>query len=187
MTVNFTGIKNAGAMFIAMPEMNNTMNILSLQLTNDESGNDLDEFRKAIKKTGSPEKYTTAYEGAVSVNVSTTEPEEEYMSKKHRFYLNGSPLETNDKNLPVFSYLCKLTNKIQEKDPKEMGASVEYIQSSDFMNGSSIGYFIKQVFQANPKTDIFPMLNNIYKPSVAKAGAKIVNDAVNETMCDYFA
>ena len=54
MTVNFTGIKNVGAMFITTPEMGRTVHIMSMQLTNDESGNDLDEFTKAIEKTGKP-------------------------------------------------------------------------------------------------------------------------------------
>ena len=187
MSINFTGIKNVGAMYIAMPEMNQTMNILSLQLTNDEDGNDLDEFKKAISKTGKPESYVTAYEGAVSINVSTIEPEEEYLSPKRKFFINGSQLKVNDKNLPVFSYLCKLTNKIKDKDKEDMGASVDYIQSPDFMNGSSIGYFVKRVFLANPNTNLFPLLNNMYKPSVAKAGAEIVNNAIDATMSDYFA
>ena len=187
MSVNFTGIKNVGAMYIAMPEINHKMDIMSMQLTNDESGNDLDEFKTAIEKTGNPERYILPYEGAVNISVSTIAPEEEYVSPERKFFLNGKQLKVNDRNLPVFSYLCKLTNKIKNKDPKEMGASVDYVQTPDFLGGSSIGYYMKQIFINNPQANLFPILNNIYKPTVAKAGAEIINDSISDTMADYFA
>lgn len=187
MTVNFTGIKNVGAMFITTPEMGRTVHIMSMQLTNDESGNDLDEFTKAIEKTGKSERYTSPYEGTLNIGVATKEEEEEYIPATHQYFINGKQLKVNDKNLAVFSYLCKLSGKIQNKKKEELGGSIDYIKSPDFINGSSIAHFLKQAFLANPNADLFPLLNNMYRPSVAKAGAEIVRSAIDETMTDYFA
>lgn len=187
MTVNFTGIKNAGAMILRTPNPYQKMRILSLQVTNDEDGNDLDEFNKAIEKTENPQKYKTKYKGAVNINVFSTEPDEEYGSTEHKFYLNGSLLKVNDKNLPVFSYLAKLTTKIENKNDNELGSSIDYVQTPDFINGSSIGYFIKQAFVENPNTDILFLLNNAYNPQNTKVGAGKINSAIDEAMTDYFA
>ena len=185
MTINFTGIKNAGSMMVMLPGVENKMQILSLQVTNDETGNHLDEFNKAIKKSGKAKQYKTAYEGAVSINVSSTIPEDEYIRPEHTYYLNGSPLEVNDKNLPIFSYLAKLTREIPQKKDKDLRASVEYASSPEFINGTSIGYFIKRVFMSNPNIKIGAMLNGIYNAENTKAGAQIINDAISETMTDY--
>lgn len=186
MSVNFTGIKNVGSMTIISPRnVSNKLDVLSLQVTNDADGNDLDEFRKAIEKTGSPKDYETAYEGAVSINVATEEPDEEYITPTHHFFLNGTPLETKDENLAAFSYLAKLTRKISKKDNKELGTTVEYIQTPDFSNGSSLGYFIQKIYEANPQMNLLNALNGIYNPDSVKAGAKKINKAINETMTDY--
>lgn len=185
MTINFSGIKNVGSMGVILPGAGNKMQILSLQVNNDETGNHLDEFNNAIKKSGNPKMYKTAYEGAISINVSSTVPEEDYLMAQHSFYLNGSPLEVNDKNLPIFTYLAKLTREIPQKEDKSLRASVEYAASPDFINGSSIGYFIKRAFIANPNIKIGAMLNTIYNAENSKAGAKIINEAISETMTDY--
>ena len=185
MSINFTGIKNAGSILLVMPGAEQKMRILSLQLTNDEKGNDLDEFNKTIESTGQPKKYKTAYEDVVSINVLSTEPEEEYETPNHTFYLNGSPLNVNDKNLKTYTYLAKLTREVAKKDNKELGAEVQYATSPAFLNGTSIGYFIKQAFWANPNINIGPMLNAIYNPENTKKGAKEINKAISETMTDY--
>lgn len=187
MSVNFTGIKNVGSMLVRTPNPNQNMKIVSLQVTNDEQGNDLDKFNDAINKTGNPKDFKTAYEGAVSINVFTNEPEEEYERPEHSFYLNGSPLEANDKNLPVFTYIANLTKTISNKKDDELKATKEYVTSPDFLNGSAIGYFIKKIFAANPNVEIFPILNSFYIPENARTGAKLVNYAVQDTMTDYFA
>ena len=185
MSVNFTGIKNAGAMLMVTPGTASQMRVLSVQLTNDKDGNDLDEFNEAMESTGQPKKFKTAYEGMVSINVASTEPEEEYEIPKHEYYLNGSPLEVNDKNLKAYTYLAKLTRTVAGKENKELGASKEYATSPEFLNGSSIGYFLKRAFIANPNIQIGPMLNAIHNPDNTKARAKEINQAISETMTDY--
>ena len=119
MTVNFTGIKNAGGMLIRTPNPYQKLNVLSLQVTNDENGNDLDKFNEALEKTGKPGNYKTNYNGAVSINVFSTEPEEEFGQTQYSYFLNGTPLEVKDENLAIFSYLAKLTTNISNKKEAE--------------------------------------------------------------------
>lgn len=185
MSVNFTGIKNAGSMLVVMPGIEPKMRTLSVQLTNDEEGNDLDEFNEAVESTGKPKEFKTSYDGMVSINVASTEPEEEYEIPQHRFYLNGSHLQVNDRNLKAYTYLAKLTRTIAAKENKELGASIEYAKSPAFLNGSSIGYFVKRAFIANPNINLGPMLNAIHHPENVKEGAKGINQAISETMADY--
>ena len=187
MSINFTGIKNVGSMNVMMPPSENIMTVLSMQVTNDEDGNDLDDFKAAVQKTGHSKMFLIPYEGSVSVNVSTSIPDNEYEQPKHSFYLNGSPLEVNDRNLPIFSYLARTTTKLSEKSERDFGVTEEYLESKDFINGSSVGFFVKQAFLANPNVKLAPLLNSIYAPPVAKNGAKVVNMAINNTMSDYLA
>ena len=80
MTVNFRGIKNVGAMAVLTPVQQEQMFMMSLQVTNDEQGNDLDEFKKAIEKTKNPEKFMTKYdEGLISINLGKQISEDEFV------------------------------------------------------------------------------------------------------------
>lgn len=185
MSINFTGIKNVGAMLVPYPENNSVMSALSLQLTNDDDGNDLDKFVNTMKSKGVEDKYIIPYEGAVSINVWSTEARDEYSKPKHHFYLNGSALEVKDENLGIFSYLAKLTKTIANKPEEDMGADIKYITSPDFINGSTIGYYLKQAMLNDITAPIGEMVNSIYNPAGAKAGAEVVNKTINDTMIDY--
>jgi len=186
MSINFTGIKNIGAVEVIIPSNNCDMSILSMQLTDDEQGNDLEKFKKSFYKNQNLNDYLTAYDGALSINVSTNvKKEEDYLPNKYTFYVNGTELEVNDDNLPVFSYLAKLTGKIANKKDSEMGGDVNYIKSPNFLKGTSLGYFFKQYFYSNTNINIPDTLDQLFNPNLARYRAKMINNAINETMIDY--
>lgn len=186
MSVSFTGIKNVGSMATVVPQAGQQMYIMSLQVTNDENGNDLDEFKKALSKTKNSEKYMTQYdEGLISINLGKEVSEDEFVPDKNTFYLNASPLEVNDDNLPMYTYLAKLTKNIANKKNNQLPIESEYFGTKDFLNGTSIGYFVKKVFEVNPNINIGAMIKTIHNPENVKVGANIINDSIQDTMVDY--
>ena len=118
MPISFTVIKNRGAMCVPDRDSNSVFYTLSMQVTNDSDGNDLDKFEKVINDVTNnhPEKFLVPYKGAISFNVVEHPPEDKFSGSTYNFYLNGTPLKIDDKNLKAFSYMAKIFNKVSKKD-----------------------------------------------------------------------
>ena len=188
MPINFTGIKNMGAVNAVMPMEGQQMSVISFQVTDDDSGNDLTRFKKALEKSGTPERYSTAFdEGLVSLNVIHEAKEEEYEPDRYNFYLNGSKLDVNDKNLALYSFLANTTSNICSKKDNEFKVENEYISSQAFIKGTSVGHFIRSMFTSNPQIDLGALFNALHNKDNVKTNSQIINDAINSTMYDYFA
>ena len=186
MSVSFTGIKNVGAGMVALPKTSEQMLVMSLQVTNDEKGKDLDEFKKVLAKTKNSENYKTNYdEGLISINVSKQISEDEFVPDKNTFYLNATPLEVNDDNIPMYTYLAKLTRNIAAKEYEDFDIDSDHFATKDFIYGTSIGYFVRKAFEVNPNISLKSMIMAMHEPENVKNGANLINDAIQSTMVDY--
>ena len=188
MSINFTGVKNMGAINVVMPIEGQQMSILSFQVSDDDRGNDLTDFKKALEKSENPKRYLTAFdEGLISLNVIHEPKEEEYEPDRYNFYLNGSKLDVNDKNLALYSFLANATSNICSKKDNEFKVEDEYVRSEGFIKGTSIGHFIKNMFVSNPQIDLGAVFNVMHNKENVKNNSQLINDAINTTMYDYFA
>lgn len=206
MQVNFTGIQNISYDYrkykesiyngysLELPldediDKNNydedvSEHYINLELTDDENGQDLTEFRKQIKTTDLKgdclhpvrknllniaiieEKYTDNTKPDVSIIINN-HPDE---------------LEINDKNLPMFSYITKLLKRISKADDESFIITKDYLQNDaatsiipgeDLSEEYSKGYIYK--------------LGEIHAPDNVKKGAENMSKIITDRMLDYFS
>lgn len=119
--ISFTGIKNIATVELQRQGFHKSKN-LSMILTDDFSGKDLQAFRNELKKLDVDSSKYINKEYPNLLNLEYLHGQESCKA----ISINGTVLEENDKNLSMFSYLAKLMNKIAQKSDKEMVVNEEY-------------------------------------------------------------
>ena len=186
MSVNFTGIKNIGAINMLVPTTGQQVNIMSFQAVNDEDGNDFDRFCKEVGKTDNPDLILSrAGNGFVSLEVIKSPKEEDYESDNYDYYVNGKKLEVKDSNLGLFSYFAKLTTCISKGKPEDFGFENEYVSNPAFVRRTAIGNIIKNMFLSDPQMNLAGVVTLLHSEQNVKFNAQIVNHAINSTIIDY--
>lgn len=214
MQISFNGIKNITADYYRQDEKIGSYN-LSMQLTNDENGNDLDEYRKLLKEH--PDSYklahpyddsfiylahtkdedTGTYYQFTDINNSLWEIAAETDDQEHKI---------NDKILPMFTFINKLTQKICNMPKKDFVYDEEcnYIEKIVACLNPYLHNEVGEQFQTSEEefayiyneegmhghpyssyTDL-EILNEITKIKDIKRCAKEINKGVHEQMCEYF-
>lgn len=176
--INFTGIKNIGSIqFRREPEALSTA--ISMCLTDDFNGKDLTEFHSLIKKVAKKPFEYKHENGNNIVNV-----EHCGYRGNSALFLNGYEVDVNDNNLPIFSYITKLTRQIVNMSKKDMIVNEDYKTLNEA--GKNLVCFGEiEVHDAqNPNcTDLY---DEFFDKDVAQKTAKSINDCIQKTMNNYF-
>lgn len=175
--VNFTGIRN-----IARVEFKRTNDVvsksLSMVLKDDVNGKDLTEFNSVIKKITDT---TSHYKNNVNPDVLNIECGK--YGKLKSLYINGKYIEANDKNLPVFSYLGKLTKKISAMPDKNFYIDKDYLMTEAdeaLIHGVKMSENLPDFI----KTKEF--IKQFFEVSYVKKTAKDINNFIQNLMNKYF-
>lgn len=180
--ISFTGIKNIADIGFVRPK--NTMSsALSMVLTDDLRGKDLTEFKSVIDKVAKKSKNFRHKDGVEFLNFEKRENMDVLdVAGSTRFYLNGKEVEVKDENLPIFSYLAKLTKKIANMDKKDMIINEDYKQfeaSSKLVYGEDIDSFHHQGL------DYPEYYNRFFDRNVVRDSAEEMNDLIQIKMEKY--
>lgn len=176
MNISFTGIKNASYLFFKDSEANfqTKDRILNIQLTDDEYGKDFTEFQKLIKRYG-----TDIINPLDSdfININTFTINNEFNS----VYLNGIKIPECDENLPIFSFIGKITKKISEMNHKDLKVDSDYITSNYAEKALLLDVKLSDFFE-QPASEC---LEHVHSTENVKKGAEIINKKINQIMIDY--
>ena len=179
--INFTGISNIGfAQFRREPGAKNALSSsLSMVLSDDLKGHDLSEFKSVLKKvTNTPSDYYFSKSEPNILNVEC------YNDKyKSHVMLNGNVLNVENKTMPLFTYLAKLTRKILKMPEKDIVVNKDYV-TYEAPNNLIYGGEIK--FDKISDDEKFQKLSSLFDKDSAKNGAKFVNDFVQNLMNRFF-
>ena len=184
MPINFTGIKNTGYFRIIDPINKEDNKIFSTMLTDDYTGEDLSEYRKVVNATGL--RYNPLNNTMITLYIKKMHPESDFEKPKYEFFLNATPLEVNDKNLKMFSYLAKTTKKIINKKDNEIIVNKDFLESDDLRYGMIPKFDLVNILKGF-KTDYKTCVEYLFNKQSAKEGAKDVNDCIQDAMEQYFA
>mgnify|MGYP001667812547 FL=1 len=177
--VSFTGIRNIAWAEFSRREPTVSKS-LSMVLRDDFNGKDLTEFSNVIKKvTDTPKKFKNEISPEI-LNI-------ECISGEGRFSdavaVNGEILEVNDKNLPVFSYIAKMTRKIGSMSDKNMVVDNDY---KNYVADESLIYGAKISDNLPSNLDRLNLINQFFEKDKVKVAAQQVNDFIQNIMNKYF-
>jgi len=175
--INFTGIKNIASAEFARQGFHPTKNI-SLVLTDDFHGKDLQEFKTVLSKVkGDSSVYKNEeYPSVINLECLREGGNQGWLS------LNGTILEENDANLPVFSYLAKLTRRIMNMPDKEMVVNNDYknYAANDILiHGTDFGDSYEQLIK-------YGVVDKMFDRDNVRDGAKSLNNSIQKIMNKYF-
>lgn len=178
--INFTGISNiAGVSFSR--KGNSISRSLSMVLSNDFNGQDFTNFQNVLKKI--PNK-SDEFKNSVSPDILNIECVYEPLNNKNSaLYVNGQKLDVNDDNLPMFSYIAKLSKRIVGMDDKSI---IVYNDYKKYMADEAIIYgvsFKKNLPDSLNKEEI---IDSVFLPKNSKSFAQYVNNFVQDLMNNYF-
>ena len=179
--INFTGISNIGFInFKREPGARGSLSkSISMVLRDDLKGKDLSEYKMALHKvTDSPSDFYFHPESPHVLNVEC------YSDRNGDvLMLNGNVIEPENKTMPVFSYIAKLTRKIANMPEKDMSVNKDYVAyeaPTNLIYGSEIN-----VRQSSPEQkSVF--LNGFFNKDGVKYGAEQVNEFIQRIMNKYF-
>lgn len=198
MRVNFTGIKNIGyekrqySQYVEPDEKYpeefyevEDEHFLNLELSDDEKGNDLTEFKNKIQTTDLNDYYHPVDPNMLNIAISK-DTVTDYLGKTvdYQVYINDADkeLEVNDQNLQFFSYLAKLINKITNNPDNKFKIDTDYIYSKDAAVSVILGENLEETYS----NKYIETIDDIYSPKRVKIGAAEMNNIINDMMMDYF-
>ncbi|MBP3924516.1 hypothetical protein J6E39_04670 [bacterium] len=127
MQVSFNGIKNVSSMIYKRDSY--TQYAVSAQLTNDESGNDLDEYKKLLDILPQDASH---YNDSRFIRLSYFAPYDIIFFNSHAIELTKDEI----KNLKMCDYIAKINNKIMNKPINDFKIEERYLNSDDFLENT---------------------------------------------------
>lgn len=181
--ISFTGIKNIAD--ISYQKSNSTISsALSMVLTDDFKGKDLTEFKAVLEKVAKKSKNFRHKDGVEFLNLEKCENRYDTNIKDSiKFYLNGKEIEVKDENLPIFSYLAKLTRKISNMDSKDMVVNNDY---KNYEIGSKLKYDFELDKEQLDELKRKNLLDRIFNRTLVKSSADATNKLIQTVMENYF-
>lgn len=99
-----------------------------------------------------------------------------------KYFLNGRILEINDENLPIFSKLSKLMEKVQNP--------LSFHQESSYLEGENCSKALYSIMLAFSKyvnqINIGSMIDYAFDPSRIANTASKMREQIQNDMMDYF-
>lgn len=209
MQVTFTGIKNIGFIktsidyaslgiikendqgwkrILQMPGPDFQLEegyLLNMQLTDDFNGKHYTEFQKALEKS---HLKTSNFRNPIHKNFLNIffnrelSKEDGNFSKESSFFINDEPLELDDKNLPLFTYLARTIREISQKPEEKFVINEDYLASEELSKGMCMGDDLKKIFGEN----YYDEARRMHNPSDVKDCAKLMDNLLQSEMYDYF-
>lgn len=174
--ISFTGIKNIASIKFNRGNQG-TSRSLSMVLTDDFNGKDLSEFHNALRSITNNKLDIINKNGADILNIERVK-----FGEQRALFVNGKFLEANDENIPMFTYIAKLTRKIANMKNKDMIVNNDY---KDVMADKVLIYDTKvsDVLPFNPEgTDFY---EQYFHKDIAKHTAKQINASLQKIMEEY--
>lgn len=185
--VSFTGLRNIGACSFAYnyEKGKRIGTALLVNLIDDNKGKDFSEYKDVMRKCSeSFEHYFPEDKNFLHVQTIKYFPDDEDFETVPQLVVNGYVVPTENKTMPLFSYIAKLTKRI-------IGSTEGDIKiSNDFKYGPDADIYISDIkiseLEASQERRKL-ILDNIYSLPSAKAGANNINNDIQAQMMDYFA
>lgn len=173
--ISFTGIRNIASVGFKREGFQRTQN-LSMTLSDDFQGKDFEAFRNELKKLGSNSGQYINEEDSHVLNL-----EYRLGAENNRWIiLNGKPLEENDSNLSMFSYLAKLMKTIIRKNDNEFVVNNDYknyLAKDTLVSGMEINNYEQLVEEG--------FIDNCFDPLWVKKGAQKIASNIQDIMEAY--
>lgn len=185
--VSFTGLQNVGACHVAGTFERGKMvgTSLLVNLTNDSKGKDLTEYENVMRKcSDSFGHYFPEDKNFLHVQTIKYFPDDEDFETVPQLVVNGYVVPTENKTMPLFSYIAKLTKRVLASSEKDIKISNDFKYGPDgdsYLTGMRVSDNVE-----NPEQKRL-LLDSFYSLPEAKKGAKSINDAIQAQMMDYFA
>lgn len=174
--ISFTGIRNIGA---AQFQRNSNSVSLSLSaiLKDDFNGKDLTEFNSVLKKTFEDQaaKFKNPdYNDLLNV---------EFLSKldadEGKVFVNGSALDVNNHNLPMFTYLAKMTRKIAGLSDPQMPVDTAY---KSFYANETLVHGARLYPEETSFREMEKRMTPFFRPDLVRRVAKSGNEFIQLLM-----
>lgn len=159
--------------------------LLNMQLTDDFNGKHYTEFQKALEKS---HLKTSNFRNPIHKNFLNIffnrelSKEDGNFSKESSFFINDEPLELDDKNLPLFTYLARTIREISQKPEEKFVINEDYLASEELSKGMCMGDDLKKIFGEN----YYDEARRMHNPSDVKDCAKLMDNLLQSEMYDYF-
>ncbi|MBD5402175.1 hypothetical protein HDR58_05180 [bacterium] len=207
MNVNFTGIKNVGYEFRKYREAvyddgsfefldpDEDMDkdeydediqdhYLTVQLTDDFQGKDLTEFHNCAKRSGLKDYLHPENPDLLSFSITKTDFTDDYSKPEILFYLNDylEELEVKDENMPMFTFLAKVLQKVVNKKNSEFIVDKSYID-----NKAATSIILGDDLREGYGDQYNKIMKQVHSPETVKSGANEMLDVLTDRMIDYFS
>ncbi len=174
MNISFQGIKNTS--FIIDQDdycKFDKTRYLNTELTNDQFGRDLEEYRELIKNF--PE-----FENPFSNKFVNIAHCKRYDTDS--FQLNGKNIPENDKHIPIFSFLSKITKKISTLPDEQFTQDLSYLKS----NLADYGLLMDKRLTEELNQPIADIIDAIHNPDNIRKCSKNISKGIIRSMLEYF-
>lgn len=194
MKISFTGIKNPGyySKKIYTADLYNNdgcryssndyinINCINMELTDDYNGKDLSEYKKQLEKSNVKDLEHPLNSNFINIGVLKGELPED---KGTYLFLNGKPIEVEDGNLPIISFMVK---KILQLKDNISSASIDkdYYKSDIAANSLDLGNDLRDEYYYYE--DPLPDLKKYYTPRFVSETANNMFKLMNNKMMEYF-
>lgn len=174
--ISFTGIRNIGAAQFKRSE--NTVSLsLSTILRDDFNGKDLTEFNSVLKRTFGDK--ASKFKNPDYKDLLNIEFISKLKANEGRVLVNGAVVSVNDNNLPMFTYLAKMTRKIAALSDNQMPVDASYksfYANETLVNGKTI--FPKELSCKEMQDNMAPF----FKPDAVRSAANVGNKFIQKMM-----
>lgn len=185
--VSFTGLRNIGACSFAYnyEKGKRIGTALLVNLIDDNKGKDFSEYKDVMRKCSeSFEHYFPEDKNFLHVQTIKYFPDDEDFETVPQLVVNGYVVPTENKTMPLFSYIAKLTKRVLASSEKDIKISNDFKYGPDgdsYLTGMRVSDNVE-----NPEQKRL-LLDSFYSLPEAKKAAKSINDAIQAQMIDYFA
>ncbi len=173
--ISFTGIRNMG---VAQFQRNADSMSLSLSATlkNDFDGNDLAEFNSVLKKTFGDKaaKISPSYNDLLNMEFVS-----KFNSDEGKVFVNGAHVEVNDHNLPMFTYLAKMTRKIAGLRDEQMPVDTAY---KSFYANETLIHGVRLYPEETSCKEMEERMSPFFRPDLVRKVAKAGNEFIQLLM-----
>ena len=190
--VSFTGLRNIGGCTLYQTTLQQNIyekqDYLIALLTDDYNGKDLTEFKNVAKLCRDKLGSCTNADDNRFLHIETKtlcNVENEYEKYVPKIFINGKEVPPSRSTIPMFSYIAKLTRRINGMK------SEEFVYNQDFKYGTAgrtslvPDYDLGDIVR-NFKWKLSEFIEKIYSADSSCCTAKVVNDNISEIMMDYF-
>lgn len=179
METTFTGYKNMSGITASLYNQSTGQKLLTKRFFNvevfDDRKKDYTMFKKAIDK--SSENFENKYNYKF-LNISS----EIDNSNNISFELNGKPLTAETKNMGIFTYLAKLTERIiNETDLSKFKKESHHLFSNEYLKG-----FCEKVSTDEKITQNYQFVDITSNIDIIKESAKNLNKLIQRKMEEFF-